>query len=265
MGAEEQRFYANYRALQASELKMGDILVVKDFGGPIESGLDSFVVRSTQAVFSHVRGGSFYSEHCMLFARDSQYFGDPPVCERTVEANEKGVTVERGILPRQHLVYRFYYGSKQVRELMRFRAVEAGRTMAGENGGTKVPYAAYKIGGMPVPSPKAVGSFFRSKNRGNSANKHLTALYNAVFGSAAMPPVRVICSELVATCYELAALYNWHQNLFPFESCLNIDPRGMTAKALESVLNSRPHLFKIVGRYQGQNGLFVSGPVPQTA
>ncbi len=261
MGGEAQRF-SNYRMLSTSDLKLGDILIVKDFGGPIESGLDSFVVRSAQAVFSHVRGGSFYSEHCILFARDTSA-GDAPNSEIVVEAVDTGVTRATAIFPRQHLVYRFCGGSKQVRDLMRFRAVDAAMAFAGRNrSGKRVPFAAYKVGKVPLPAPKAVASFFRSQKRGSFANQHLRVLYDAVFGSAALPKVRMICSELVATCYELAALYLWHQNLYPYESCLNIDPRATTAKALESALNNRPHLFKIVGRYQGQNGVVVSGPLP---
>jgi hypothetical protein len=252
MGGEAQRFYANYRMLSTSDLKLGDILIVKDFGGPLQSGPDSLVVRSAQAVFSHVRQGSFRSEHCMLFARDTASFS--PNQEVVLEAVETGVTVNQAIYPRQHLVYRFCGGSKATRTQMRTWAVWAGGRMAGRFGGTRVPFAVVTLGNVAVPAPKAVGSFFRSQKRGNSATKHLTALYNSVFGTTAMPKVRMICSEFVTTCYELAALHLSRQNNYPTDSCLGVDPRAVTAKALESALNTRPHLFKIVGRYQGRSG-----------
>jgi hypothetical protein len=263
MLGEEQRFKASYRSLSTKELKMGDILVVKDFGGPFESGLDSFAVRSSQALFSHVRGGSAFSEHCILFARDEA--NDPVNDEITVEAISTGVTVRQEVDPRQHLVYRFRGGDHAVRELMRMRAVEVGMTLAGRNGGRKLHYAGVNVGPLGIPTKKALVSFFRSQKRGRFANAHLDRLYDGVYGSGGqVPKVRMICSEFVATCYELAARYLWHQNQYPYEYCLGIDPRAMTAKALEAALNARSNLFRIVGRYQGVGGnLFISGPMPQ--
>jgi len=54
----------------------------------------------------------------------------------------------------------------------------------------------------------------------------------------------MICSEFVATCYEVAA---WVSHAL---SPLEADPRAMTAKALESRLNRKN--FELVGRYQGK-------------
>jgi hypothetical protein len=94
-------------------------------------------------------------------------------------------------------------------------------------------------------------SVFRGKFMGHFASQYVKQIYEFVYNrdAAKGAGLRMICSEFVAACYETAAC-KLSKDKGSKVTALNADPRALTAKALEAVLN-RSNQFECVGRYRG--------------
>jgi len=235
MFGEKARFNA-LTPLPTNNLEMGDLLVVKELDSPLKSDSDANFIRFGQAVFSHVQGGTALSEHVLMITDNG--------VESTVEAVGDGVICRTYVTKRPHEVYR----CKD--PILAAEAVGVGLALSGgaRVGAALMDYGHYKIHASP----------FRLKRKILTANGRIRQLYDIAYNGASRDGVKMICSEFVASCYEVAALRLQTDGL-------GYDPRGLTAKALEAVLN-RSTLFQPAGRYTGKGlTIQVSGPIaPQT-
>ncbi len=96
-------------------------------------------------------------------------------------------------------------------------------------------------------------SVFRRKKQGKHALARIQKLYDIVYNDAPNQGIRMICSEFVASCYEVAALRlneAMGESIHPFGQ--GIDPRAMTAKAFEAVLHRSYSQFNFAGTYIGK-------------
>jgi hypothetical protein len=214
-------------------LETGDILIVKDFGNVRDSDSDSNFIRIGQAVFSHVRGGSAFSEHVLMCRLGGT--------ENTVESVGEGLVKRSYVTARQHAVYRCTIKTSGVAR-MGAEAVKVGLKLAGMAGiDEALPYGHGKMALSP----------FRLKYHGRFASRYVNDVYEFVYNKGPKRHSGMICSEFVALCYEVAG-----QKLLD-HGVLDVDPRAMTAKALEAMLN-RSADFQLVGRYEGDGP-----PAPQ--
>ena len=218
------------------DLERGDILIVKDFGGAGEDP-DSDYIRAGQALFSRMgKSGSATSEHAILVAEDHK--------ANVFESAGSGVVSRSAVSSRPHLLYR-YTGDRhnevatEAVRVARYLCNGHSRESLSQIGGTPDPSVDYASGG------KMAASVFRSKHKGVFANRRIKSIHDAYLSGRDVRSLSLgmICSEFVATCYEVAAMV-WGAN-----SPMNADPRALTAKALQSVLNRRS--FDLVGSYRG--------------
>lgn len=252
----EYKEHANLAQLLDSDLRAGDLLIAKEW---TNHALDVAFVRTGQALFSHVRGGSSQSEHVLLNCLDGGPF--------TVEALSKGLRVADRVFRRDHVVYGC------TNHALRTEAVRVAEALSGVNTITpdniadyddadmieaktaaafELHYEAKKSVVKYRSGPGMAASVFRLKRQGRSAERRLVRLYDVVYGGKSAAGVKMVCSEFVASCYEVAALrleLTTGTNPLPFG--LGVDPRAMTAKALEAVLQRGNTCFRLAGRYRG--------------
>lgn len=257
----EHKVHKQLRKLAATDLLAGDILIAKEWD--LLRAKDVAFVRLGQAVFSHVRGGSNQSEHVLMVLEDG--------VEYTAESLSNGLLVRKGIYKRDHVVY----GCDD--DDLRKEAAQVALRLAGvqfgadnvddyEQKNTKIKYRTM---------PGMAASVFRAKYAGSYCSARIDQLYKIAYLSRNAKGVRMVCSEFVASCYEVAAvrLNRGINARVPPAKGLGVDPRGMTAKALEAVLNRAGSGFRLSGRYRGsvpmtqeqlaayQASIQVSGPV----
>lgn len=179
--------------------------------------------------------GSCSSEHVILVASDGQ--------EDVIECVGVGAIRRSFVSARPHVVYRY---KGEAKELIRKRVVEVAEWLSGNyslENRTRLNRGMNDAQVNYASTVKTAGSVFRAKFRGLSSHRRIARIAEQ-FAANQQPRYKMICSEFAATCYEVAA---WDCHAL---SPLGIDPRAMTAKALEAVLNRSE--FKLVGSYEGQ-------------
>ena len=227
--------------MSTGELCAGDILIAQELDGAFSSEMDANFVRAGQAAFSHFgpsTTASATSEHVVMITDDGT--------QKNVESASKGVVVGHWLTKRKYLVYR-YTGSD---DHMPFKAVGIGMLLAADDLTVKEDEGFVKYAGYL----KVAASVFRRKKAGHFASKRIERILELCddlqSGKKTRADLRkenlkMICSEFVATCYEVAAYKSLGKGL------LNVDPRAMTAKALEATLNGNSD-FTLQGVYTGK-------------
>lgn len=246
----ERAAHQNLPKLKARDLLEGDILIAKVWGN---DAFDAAFVRASQAVFSHVRGGSSQSEHVLLNCLDGGTF--------TVETLSRGTCISYDVERRDHVVYRCSD------RLLAREASRVGKALAGvanifvgtdvgdspalidaKRGRAFAQHYDQKKAEVKYRNPVGMAaSVFRSKRQGRFAEARIARLHDIAYGNKAATGIAMICSEFIASCYEVAAAQL--DSEAPFGR--GVDPRAMTAKALEAVLNRSGSLFKLEGRFAG--------------
>jgi hypothetical protein len=248
-----QDFLRNHQ-MAVGELRRGDILLVKlyedyqywqdvDRLAPYAGmGKDGNSVLVAQAVFSHVKHGSATSEHVMLVADDGM--------EEVYESVCCGVIRSTRIYDRWHAVYRVVQNLQPLANEAARVAKQLGRQFDSTGKLMNVP---------PLPDEQTTASVgyrskggmaasaFRPRHAGRRCDTRLQRIYDIVYNNKQdlRNGLKMICSEFVATCYEVAAMRLNRPPLF------NVDPRAMTAKALEAALYRSASYITQVGIYQG--------------
>jgi hypothetical protein len=206
---------ARYKKLPlVKSVQTGDILLVKLFG--MQSKASANVIRGGQFLFSPAKGGSANSEHALIMLNGTQ----------TVEAKSAGI-VSLTVDKNPHTVYRC---------LNLHLAREAA-------------FVAQRLGGLDHRLTPGHYDFkgcanapFWHRNQGKLAHQYLRKLYDLVYSDKPGKGPNMFCSEFVSACYEVAAMrINVH--------ALQVDPQGMSVKALEEELNRHNRLFRMLGRY----------------
>ena len=173
------------------------------------------VIRGAQAAFSHANGSS-NDQHALIMVSAT----------KTAEAGGKGVhssTVDT----RAHLVFRI------TDALLAHEAAYVGSRLIGQ-GGVITP-GKYNVMGAGT-------TIFRHKNVGPRAIAYLQCVYDIVYSDKRAKGPDMFCSQLVATCVEVAAM-RLHRH------GLGVDPQAMSPKALEAAFKVHPGLFHLLGRY----------------
>lgn len=248
----EHKAHKHMRRLGHDDLLKGDILIAKEWEN---TDMDVRIIRTSQAVFSHARGGSSQSEHVLLNCADGRVY--------VIESLGDGLNIGNSVRPRDHVVY------SCMDETLRQEVCKVAEALAGvaditplhEDQGdtdelttakTFAAYAAHKATVKYRSYPGLAQSVFRRKSQGRFANARLKKLYDVVYQGKSAAGIRMICSEFAASCYEVAALKIERvtgKNPLPFG--VGVDPRAMTAKALEAVLQRSNTCFLMAGSYVG--------------
>lgn len=233
----EHKIHAQLRKLGEPDLRLGDVLIAKEWK---PHNLESFVIPLAQAVVSHHTGASAASEHLLMIVEDGT--------ARNAQAVSGGVLISDGIVKRDHVVY----------GCTNRRLAEAAAGVAAALGGVDIDETNEDIqrrGESPVKFrsvPGAASVLFRRMNKGKGAQERLTAIYKFVYENKPLGGLRMVCSEFVVTCYEVAAMRmaEIHPDIEPVKA-FDVDPRGVSAKALESLLRNPTTPFQLSGRYRG--------------
>lgn len=241
--AEHERF----KKLPVVRPGRGDVLICKEWGFLDEDDdldEDRIAPLITQALFLRKRGGTMFSEHAALSVGQDET-DDTWIC------HSNGAGVHKDKLPdRDMVVYRCTIVP------LRFEAAHIALVLTGQQ------EADY--GEKPKPGgyggTKAVKSLFKAKRFGSGARKYLEGLHDLVYGKenpTGMATLRpkapaMFCSELVAACYVLAADYRGYET-----SSLRVDPRAMTPKGLEALLEQSSGVFRKTGRVAGTGAPYV--------
>ena len=99
---------------------------------------------------------------------------------------------------------------------------------------------AYSIGG-------AIASNFRGKPfQPGSTNDYLTHIIDYVFGLRHDRP-NMFCSEFAVACYEAGSV------ALSGKTAFGANPGGMSPMVMEDVLNGRPDLMRLVGKFDSEN------------
>jgi hypothetical protein len=231
----EFKMHKNLRELSSADLRAGDVLLAKEWS---PHNVESFFIPAAQAAFSRTWGASAASEHALLVVEDGE--------AKTAQAVSKGVLISTGINKRDHVVY----GCDD--EQLRWEAVLVAERLGGVGVGEE-NVEAYNAGQVGMKFRKAASLpsvLFRQKRRGKGANKRLQQVYDHVYGGQPLGDVRVVCSEFVVTCYEVAAMRLSEQSETPVKA-FDVDPRAISAKALEGLLQVGSGPFRLSGRYKG--------------
>lgn len=220
----EREAYLELHPIKRLELVKGDIMLHKVFSfaggdGSIPLDSDAVLIRGGQAALSHVKGGSANSEHAAIVVdhgvRVDAHFG------------RGGVT--QTLIPKEPFVV---YRCKD--RTLAEAAAEIAIALAGEAQGKKIDHGGYA-------KLKAVMSVVRLKFKGHSAQKYLEKLADLVESEGHKTAPDMFCSELVAACYEVAGMQH-------DKKVFNVDPRGLSVKALEAMLEKKSDLFERKGR-----------------
>lgn len=215
MGPKELSEEQEYKKLPlAHQVQTGDVLLVKVFGIDTKAGPN--VIRAGQFMFSRANG-SANSEHAIIMV-DSI---------RTAEAKGSGGVCSLTLDDRHHVVYRCLNVP-----LAREAAFVAQRLAGLDHILTPGHYNMVSCANSP----------FWSRNLGKRGHAFLQKLYDLVYSDQKGKGPDMFCSEFVTSCYEVAAMrLQTH--------ALDVDPQGMTVRAMEEELNRHPRLFRMLGRY----------------
>ncbi len=243
----EHKWHDTLKRIDSTDMRAGDILIAKEWSN---RALDVTFIRMGQAVFSHHSGASSQSEHVLINCEDGEV--------ATVESVSQGLLISNRINMRDHVVYSCRD------EDLRWEAVHVAETLAGKkkietsqdyNGNFRKYYEDSQAEVKYRSLPGMAASVFRRKSQGKRALARIQKLYDIVYGDAPNEGIRMICSEFVASCYEVAAMrLNERTNkeaIHPFGQ--GIDPRAMTAKAFEAVLHGSYSQFNFAGTYIGKD------------
>lgn len=252
----EHKEHQHLHRLMDSDLYEGDILLVKEW-----SNTDSDVrfIRYGQAMFSHVRGGSMNTEHVILNCRDGSVFA--------IESLGDGLNIGNKVRRRDHVVYscsddrlrsEACFVAERLANVRNIQPADVDDSDTAEIREAKhqSAYAAHKSSIKYRSGPMMAASVFRSKKQGRFAHARLQRIYDIVYKDAPQGALKMICSEFVAACYEVAALHlnaRAGLDLSPFGG--GVDPRALTAKAFEAILQRPDSLFGLAGRYAGTEPL----------
>lgn len=252
----EHKRHANLHKMLDSDLYEGDILLVKEW-----SNTDSDVrfIRLGQAMFSHIAGGSSNTEHALINCRDGSVF--------VIESLGDGLNVGTKVRRRDHVVYsctddrlrsEACFVAERLADVRNITAIHLDDSDddAMQDAKREAAYMQHKSAIKYRSGVGMAASVFRSKKQWHFADKRLRRLYEIVYEGKKLGSLRMICSEFVASCYEVAALHiekRTQQNPRPFGT--GIDPRGMSAKAFEAVLQRPNTKFRMAGSYFGTEPL----------
>jgi hypothetical protein len=231
----EHKLHDKLRQLTSPDLRAGDILIAKEWS---PHNKESFFIPLAQMLVSHHRGASGASEHVLLVVKDAE--------ARTAEAVNHGVLISKGIQKRDHVVYGC------TNEMLRWEVVKVACRLGGVQTG-ELDKDIYEAQKSPVNFRSRTGMptvLFRRKNAGTGASQRVRQVYDFVYEGKALGDVRMVCSEFVTTCYEVAAL-RLTEKTHTRVTAFNVDPRAISAKALEGLLRAGTGPFRLSGRYRG--------------
>ena len=225
----EHKVHDKLKLNVSTDLRGGDILIAKEW---TPHNKESFVIPAAQMLLSHHGGASGASEHVLLVLDDGK--------AQVAEAVGGGVSIDVGINMRDHVIY------SCLDEVLCWEAVHVAERLGGVTVGN-LNRVAYAAGNSPVQYRKSIGMtsvLFRSKNKGSKARARIKRIYDYVYDNEPLGGIRMVCSEFVVACYEVAA-----EKLGV--SVFEVDPQAISAKALEGLLMNRAGSFKLAGRYIG--------------
>lgn len=231
----EYSLHTHLRELADPDLRAGDVLIAKEWS---PHSVESFFIPLGQALISHHTGASAASEHVLLVVDDS--------VAKTAQAVSQGVLISQGVNKRDHVVY----GCTD--ESLRWEAVLVAERLGGAGVG-ETNEEVHAAGRSPVNFRSRKGAatvLFRRKNQGRGANRRLQQIYDHIYDGKPLGNVRMVCSEFVTTCYEVAAM-RLNEVQDRQVSVFNVDPRAVSAKALEALLRKTSGWFSLSGRYRG--------------
>jgi hypothetical protein len=241
----EHKWHDKLKKIATTDLRGGDILIAKEWSN---RALDVAVIRLGQAIFSHHAEASSQSEHVILNCEDGQ--------ASTIESLSQGLLISDRINMRDHVVYSCRD------EDLRWEAVYVAETLAGKrkidaSNDYQGKYRKYYDDGKSEVKYRSnmgtAATLFRRKHQGKGALARIQKLYDIVYNGGSIEGVRMICSEFVASCYEVAAMRlnerSDKEPIYPFGQ--GVDPRAMTAKAFEAVLHRSYSQFSFAGTYIG--------------
>lgn len=225
----EHKLHSKLKKNASADLRAGDILIAKEWS---PHNKESLVIPVSQMLLSMHGGASMASEHVLMVLDD----GDA----RVAEAVGGGVRISRGVKKRDHVVY------SCADDTLRKEAVHVAERLGGLGAGELNNMWAYSKGNSPVQYRSRLGMssvLFRSKRKGSRARARIQRLYDYVYGNGELGNARMVCSELVVACYQVAG-----EKLG--SPIFNVDSQAISAKALEGIIMRHPG-FKLAGTYVG--------------
>ena len=218
-----------YRKHPRIATSIGDILICQEFSNIDAEGknIDNLGIRTGQAMFSWMRKSTSNSEHASIVTT-GWAVNDPVgfVCDANVTEGKDGVAI-RPWKPREAYVYRCNNA---------WLSAEASRVAQNIAAKIRGKNGFYDL-------KKAVKSVFKFKYVDKYTIKYINNCYYYVYGESrdrTFPGM--FCSEFAVLCYILAL-----RRLGISPGNLNVDPRAISVKALQSLLE-RNASFSRAGR-----------------
>lgn len=258
--------YQQYQDLKrVDSLKAGDILIKKVFPetakNAIEKGIvsgqnlfkkDEIIKISTGGIFSRREKHSFP----MLGSNTSEHAAIAISSDVIAEAVGEGVINASiwGRMEERYLVYR----CKPEADVVRLGAINiaTGLSNAYRNTLTSCPYCG---GGDRITTGGgysamgAIKSNFRTTTfNPNETNDYLQHLIDFTYGLRQDRP-DMFCSEFAMACYEAGSIAARGVTAF------GTNPKAMSPMQMEGVLNSRPDMVKLLGKFDSENNPLYNG------
>jgi hypothetical protein len=243
--------YDQYKNLPRVQLlQAGDVLLKKVFPETCKSIVER-IITSGQWLFEGprtVKTGGFFSreKHQVAFhgSHTSEHAAVVISAEELAEAVGEGVITAslRGRREERYIVYRCMNPG------LRDAAVSIAKglsdayhnTVTGTPGIRNTTGGKYSLGGAFTSSLR--GTTFQ----GESTNTLLTQVVDYVYGLRPDRP-NLFCSQFAAICYEAGSLAAFGKTAF------GSNPYAMSPMELENILNCRPDLFNLIGKYDSED------------
>jgi hypothetical protein len=208
----------------------GDILICKEWSNRSRhdgaKSDDLLYIRAGQALFSRMRRGSRNSEHAALCVATQG------ATRKVCEADGGGVSCN-DMENRDMVVYRCSDVD------LRNEAAKAALILTGQKkraaDGATLQAADYSW-------DKAKKAVFKSKKLMAKGRAYVEQLFRTVYEDDGGNPPAMFCSEFVTACYVLAA-----KRIEVYVPILDVDPRAISPKALESLLERSAGWFTKAG------------------
>ena len=236
---------AQWQSLQAIDLKPGDILIKKVFDQEkkdfVESGITTAQglfekpekVKVDGEVYNFPLLGHHSSEHAAVVLTGG----------RIAEAEKKGIG-QFDLSRRAHVKY-IVFRPKVAKVAEEIGQVADTFSQPKSKGGKYSLWGAIKSSfrdaiNSPGKKAQVIGSgmrFLQTQNLGEQSTKR----------------PNMFCSEFAAMCVEIAGNKVAHPENKNLVCTLGVSPRAVSPMVLEDLLNQRPDLFEMVGRYHGES------------
>ncbi|HRD48084.1 MAG: hypothetical protein JNK95_02415 [Candidatus Competibacter sp.] len=248
--------YREYQHLtRITDLEAGDLLLKKVFPETCKGAVEWGITQG-QRLFSGdntIKTGGLFSREKFRIAFNGSHTSEHAAvaisADELAEAVGEGVITAsvRGRRDERYCVYRCLNVDLRNAAVM----IAKGLSSAYHNMITGSPEVRNTTGGK-YSVKGALASNFRSQQfQQGATHAYLTHVVDYVYGVRHDRP-NMFCSEFAMTCYEAGSLAAFGKTAF------GTNPIGMSPMFMEDVLNSRPDLMALAGKYDSENDVLFS-------